>query len=57
MMLFKNLNFVNFFEDMRFFKCISHKILKIFKPENDKAVANVFLKVSDTIVLSWNTGG
>lgn len=52
MMLFKNLNFVNFFEDMRFFKCISHKILKIFKHENDKAVANVFLKVSDTIVLS-----
>lgn len=52
MMLFKNLNFVNFFEDMRFFKCISHKVFEIIKPENDKAVGNVFLKVSDTIVLS-----
>ncbi len=57
MMLFKNLNFVIFFEDMRFFKCIPHKVFKIIKPENDKAVGNVFLKVSDTIVLSWNTGG
>lgn len=52
MMLFKNLNFVNFFEDMRFFKCISHKVFKIIKPEKDKAVGNAFLKVSDTIVLS-----
>lgn len=52
MMLFKNLNFVIFFEDMSFFKRIPHKILKIFKPENDKAVGNVFMKVSDTIVLS-----
>ena len=52
MMLFKNLNFVTFFEGMSFFKRIPHKILKIFKPENDKAVGHVFLKVSDTIVLS-----
>lgn len=37
---------------MSFFKCTSHKKLKIFKHENDKAVGNVFLKVSDTIVLS-----
>ncbi|MGT0202603.1 hypothetical protein ACVNPX_12315 [Staphylococcus aureus] len=41
MMLFKNLNFVIFFEDMSFFKRIPHKILKIFKPENDKAVGEV----------------
>ena len=38
-MIFKNLNFV-IFEDMSF-KRIPHKILKIFKPENDKAVGNV----------------
>lgn len=57
MMLFKNLNFDNFFVNMRFLKRISHKVFKIIKPENDKAVGNVFLKVSDTIVLSWNTGG
>lgn len=47
MMLFKNLNFVNYFEDMRFFKCISHKILKIFKHENDKAVGNVVCSTAD----------
>lgn len=47
MILFKNLNFVNFFEDMRFFKCISHKILKIFKHENDKAVGNVVCSTAD----------
>lgn len=52
MMLFKNLNFDNFFVNMSFLKRISHKILKIIKHENDKAVGNVFLKVSDTIVLS-----
>ncbi len=47
MMLFKNLNFVNFFEDMRFFKCISHKVFEIIKPENDKAVANVVCSTAD----------
>lgn len=52
MMLFKNLNFDNFFVNMRFLKRISHKVFKIIKHENDKAVGNVFLKVSDTIVLS-----
>lgn len=41
MMLFKYLNFANFFGNMRVFKRISHKIFKIIKSENDKAVGNV----------------
>lgn len=51
MMLFKYLNFANFFGNMRVFKRISHKIFKIIKSENDKAVGSIFQKVSDTIVL------
>ncbi len=41
MMLFKNLNFVIFFGNMRFLKRITHKVFKIIKSENDKAVGNV----------------
>lgn len=51
MMLFKNLNFANFFGNMRVFKRISHKIFKIFKPENVKAVGSIFQKVSDTMFI------
>ncbi len=32
---------------MSFFKRIPHKILKIFKPENDKAVGNVVCSTAD----------
>ena len=45
MMLFKNLNFVIFFGDMRFL--ISHKVFKIIKSENDKAVGNVVCSTAD----------
>lgn len=51
MMLFKYLNFANFFGNMRVFKRISHKIFKIFKPENVKAVGSIFQKVSDTMFI------
>lgn len=47
MMLFKNLNFVIFFGDMRFLKRISHKVFKIIKSENDKAVGNVVCSTAD----------
>lgn len=47
MMLFKNLNFVIFFGDMRFLKQISHKVFKIIKSENDKAVGNVVCSTAD----------
>lgn len=57
MMLFKNLNFANFFGNMRVFKRISHKIFKIFKPEIVKAVGSIFQKVSDTMFIRRNTGG
>lgn len=47
MMLFKNLNFDNFFVNMSFLKRISHKILKIINPENGKAVGNVVCSTAD----------
>lgn len=47
MMLFKYLNFAIFFGNMRVFKRISHKIFKIIKPENDKAVGNVVCTTVD----------
>ncbi len=47
MMLFKNLNFDNFFVNMSFLKRISHKILKIINPEKDKAVGNVVCSTAD----------
>ncbi len=47
MMIFKNLNFDNFFVNMSFLKRISHKILKIINPENDKAVGNVVCSTAD----------
>lgn len=47
MMLFKNLNFAIFFGDMRFLKRISHKVFKIIKSENDKAVGNVVCSTAD----------
>lgn len=47
MMLFKNLKFVIFFGDMRFLKRISHKVFKIIKSENDKAVGNVVCSTAD----------
>ncbi len=50
MMLFKNLNFANFFGNKRVFKRISHKIFKIFKHENDKAVGNVVWTTVDFIL-------
>ena len=47
MMLFKNLNFDNFFCKYEVLKRISHKVLKIFKPENDKTVENVVCSTAD----------
>ncbi len=47
MMLFKKLNFVIFFEDMRFLKWVPHKVFKIIKPENDKAIGNVVCSTAD----------
>ncbi|PZH17998.1 hypothetical protein C7Q91_09905 [Staphylococcus aureus] len=47
MILFKNLNFDNFFVNMSFLKRISHKVFKIIKPENDKAVGNVVCSTAD----------
>ena len=46
MMLFKNLNFDNFFVNMSFLKRISHKVFKN-KPENDKTVENVVCSTAD----------
>lgn len=47
MMLFKNLNFVIFFEDMSFLSGFLTKFKKYLSLKNDKAVGNVVCSTAD----------